>query len=312
MEAASEGLAQGRCEGILFDYSIFTNLTHEHLNFHKTMENYMEAKGKLFKQTKKDGYSIINIDDKYADEIRKRCNGKVLYYGENKNADFRFSNVIINPDYTLFTLNYKNKEYKIKSPLLGKFNVYNMTAALSVLILMGYDIDKFDFSKLKVDGRMTTINMGQDFSVIVDYAHTPNGYLNLFSLTSTLKSNKTIIVAGSAGERDKTKRPTMGKILVDNADHVIFTYEDPRSENPIDIIRDLTSKVMDKKDKFEIVIDRHLAIKKAIDIANNGDMVLILGKGNETYEALKNGKIYFNDVEEAKEALKDRLKTEVR
>lgn len=187
-----------------------------------------------------------------------------------------------------------------------------MTAALSVLILMGYDIDKFDFSKLKVDGRMTTINMGQDFSVIVDYAHTPNGYLNLFSLTSTLKSNKTIIVAGSAGERDKTKRPTMGKILVDNADHVIFTYEDPRSENPIDIIRDLTSKVMDKKDKFEIVIDRHLAIKKAIDIANNGDMVLILGKGNETYEALKNGKIYFNDVEEAKEALKDRLKTEVR
>ena len=170
----------------------------------------------------------------------------------------------------------------------------------------------FDFSKLKVDGRMTTINMGQDFSVIVDYAHTPNGYLNLFSLTSTLKSNKTIIVAGSAGERDKTKRPTMGKILVDNADHVIFTYEDPRSENPIDIIRDLTSKVMDKKDKFEIVIDRHLAIKKAIDIANNGDMVLILGKGNETYEALKNGKIYFNDVEEAKEALKDRLKTEVR
>ena len=101
----------------------------------------------------------------------------------------------------------KNKEYKIKSPLLGKFNVYNMTAALSVLILMGYDIDKFDFSKLKVDGRMTTINMGQDFSVIVDYAHTPNGYLNLFSLTSTLKSNKTIIVAGSAGERDKTKRP---------------------------------------------------------------------------------------------------------
>lgn len=312
MEAASEGLAQGRCEGILFDYSIFTNLTHEHLNFHKTMENYMEAKGKLFKQTKKDGYSIINIDDKYADEIRKRCNGKVLYYGENKNADFRFSNVIIKPDYTLFILNYKNKEYKIKSPLLGKFNVYNMTAALSVLILMGYDIDKFDFSKLKVDGRMTTINMGQDFSVIVDYAHTPNGYLNLFSLTSTLKSNKTIIVAGSAGERDKTKRPTMGKILVDNADHVIFTYEDPRSENPIDIIRDLTSKVMDKKDKFEIVIDRHLAIKKAIDIANNGDMVLILGKGNETYEALKNGKIYFNDVEEAKEALKDRLKTEVR
>lgn len=307
MEAGSEGLAQNRCENIEFDYSIFTNLTHEHLNYHKTMENYMDAKGKLFKQTKKDGYSLINIDDEYGDKIKDYCNGKVLFYGKSYKADFRFSDVVITPYGTEFNINYKDEVFNIKSPLLGMFNVYNLTAALGIITLMGYDIKEFDLSKLFIDGRMNDIDLGQDFKVIVDYAHTPNGYLNLFELTKTLESNKTIIVAGSAGERDKTKRPIMGKILVDNADLVIFTYEDPRSENPNDIIDDLTSDVLDKSDKFVRIVDRHEAIKYAIDIAEPGNMVLVLGKGNETYETLKNGKIYFNDVEEVKNALKERL-----
>ena len=303
MEAGSEGLAQGRCEGIEFDYSIFTNLTHEHLNFHKNMHNYMLAKSILFKQTKTNGTSILNIDDPYSKEIKELCNGKVLFYGKDEKADFRFTNVIINPKFTKFDLIYNNETYNITSPLLGMFNVYNLTAALSVLILEGYDINKFDLSNLYVDGRMTDINLGQNFKVIVDYAHTPNGYLNLFELTKTLKSNRTIVVAGSAGERDKEKRPVMGKILVDNASYVIFTYEDPRSEDPKDIIDDLTREVMDKQNKFEVIIDRKKAIQRAIEIAEKGDMVLILGKGNETYETLKDGKIYFNDIEEAKNAL---------
>ena len=305
MEAGSEGLAQGRCEGIEFDYSIFTNLTHEHLNFHKNMHNYMLAKSILFKQTKKSGTSILNIDDPYSKEIKELCNGKVLFYGKDEKADFRYTIVVINPKFTKFDLIYNNETYNITSPLLGMFNVYNLTAALSILILEGYDINKFDLSNLYVDGRMTDINLGQNFKVIVDYAHTPNGYLNLFELTKTLKSNRTIVVAGSAGERDKEKRPVMGKILVDNADLVIFTYEDPRSEDPKDIIDDLTREVMDKQDKFEIIIDRKEAIQRAIEIANKGDMVLILGKGNETYETLKDGKIYFNDIEEAKNALQE-------
>lgn len=307
MEAGSEGLAQNRCENIEFDYSIFTNLTHEHLNYHKTMDNYMDAKAKLFKQTKKDGYSLINIDDEYGDKIKKYCNGKVLFYGKSDKADFRFSDVVITPFGTEFNINYKDEVFNIKSPLLGMFNVYNLTAALGIITLMGYDIRNFDLSKLFIDGRMNDIDLGQDFKVIVDYAHTPNGYLNLFELTKTLESNRTIIVAGSAGERDKTKRPIMGKILVDNADLVIFTYEDPRSENPEDIIDDLTSEVLDRSDKFVRIVDRHEAIKYAIDIAEPGNMVLVLGKGNETYETLKDGKIYFNDVEEVKNALKERL-----
>ncbi len=311
MEAGSEGLAQGRCQGIMFDYSIFTNLTHEHLNFHKTMDAYLNAKAILFKQTKKDGYSFLNSEDKYSKRIEEICNGKVMYYGKSMDADFRFDNVIINPKYTEFDLITKTDTYHIKSPLLGMFNVYNLTAALSVLITMGININKLDYSKLYVDGRMEDIDMNQDFKVIVDYAHTPNGYLNLFELTKTLNAKRTIIVAGSAGERDKTKRPLMGSILVNNADLVVFTYEDPRSEDPNDIIDDLTSEVLDKKDKFIRIVDREEAINYAINEAKTGDMVLILGKGNETYEALKDGKIYFNDVECTKKALEKRIKSRV-
>lgn len=312
MEAASEGLAQGRCKSVEFDYSIFTNLTHEHLNFHKTMENYLNAKGILFKQTKKGGYSFINIDDDYGKEISKFCNGNIIFYGSNKDADVRFDNVIINHTNTAFDITYKDKIYHINSPLLGKFNVYNLTAALSLLLVNNIDISTLDFSDLFVDGRMTNIDMGQDFKVIVDYAHTPNGYLNLFELTKTLNAKRTIVVAGVAGERDKTKRPIMGKTLVDNADLVVFTYEDPRSEEIDDIIDDLTSDIHDKKDKYVRINDRSEAIKYAINIANKDDMVLILGKGNETYEVLKNGKIHFNDIEEATKYLKEKVKLEIK
>jgi UDP-N-acetylmuramyl tripeptide synthase len=272
------------------------------------MDAYLNAKAMLFKQTKKNGYSFLNSEDKYSKRIEEICNGKVMYYGKSMDADFRFDNVIINPKYTEFDLITKTDTYHIKSPLLGMFNVYNLTVALSVLITMGIDINRLDYSKLYVDGRMEDIDMNQDFKVIVDYAHTPNGYLNLFELTKTLNAKRTIIVAGSAGERDKTKRPLMGSILVNNADLVVFTYEDPRSEDPNDIIDDLTSEVLDKKDKFIRIVDREEAINYAINEAKTDDMVLILGKGNETYEALKDGKIYFNDVECAKKALEKRIK----
>ena len=309
MECGSEGLAQGRCETIEFDYSIFTNLTHEHLNWHKTMENYFDAKAIMFRQTKESGYAIINIDDEYGKKMAKETKAKVVFYGKDENADYRFSDVEIFNNHTKFKLHFDNNTYDIEIPLLGLFNVYNTTAALAAITKMGYTIEAVIpfLNELFIDGRMNSIELGQDFKVIVDYAHTPNGYLNLFDFTKTLKTRKTIIVAGSAGERDATKRPTMGTILVNHADHVIFTYEDPRTEDPSDIIDQMTSEVKDKKEKWEKVVDRHEAIKKAINIAESGDMVLILGKGNETYETLGREKIYFNDEEEARNALKERL-----
>ena len=151
--------------------------------------------------------------------------------------------------------------------------------------------------------------MGQDFTVMVDYAHTPNGITNLLNFVHTLDINRSIVVIGSAGERDYLKRPIMGKCVTDNASYAIFTYEDPRSEDPKDIIDMLTSDIKDR-DNYEVVIDRKSAIEKAINMAQKGDMVLILGKGNETYQKLKTGTIYFNDIEEATNALKKRLKKE--
>jgi len=167
-----------------------------------------------------------------------------------------------------------------------------------------------NIEKIKVSGRLDSIDLGQNFYVMVDYAHTPNGISNLLEFVHTLDINRSIVVIGSAGERDFLKRPIMGKTVCDNASYAIFTYEDPRSEDPRDIIDMLIKDIKDDHDNFEIVVDRHEAIKKAIDIAKEKDMVLILGKGNETYQKLKTETIYFNDIEEAKKALEERLERE--
>ncbi len=308
MEVSSEGLAQNRCEGLLFDIAIFTNLTPEHLNYHKTMENYLATKCMLFQQTKKEGYCIINIDDDYAKKIMSKANGNIITYGSQPKADFYFYDIEIRASQTKFKLKYQGEIHNIEMPLLGEFNVYNMTAALAVLVLRGFKFGslKKHLKTLTIDGRMMSVDLNQDFRVIVDYAHTPNGYLKLLELTKTLQANKTIIVAGSAGERDKEKRPVMGKILVDNADYVIFTKEDPRTEDPNDIVDQLTSSIKNKKEKFAKIIDRKEAINKAIAMAAKGDIVLILGKGNESYHIIGTKKTHFNDVDEAKKALKKR------
>ena len=229
---------------------------------------------------------------------------------KNKNLDILFSSleelISSKTERNLPNINIlfnKLKKYKIElinNQIVGINDLENLCQTSPDII-----------SKTNKDGVTIYRIKGQDFKVIVDYAHTPNGYLNLFELTKTLNAKRTIIVAGSAGERDKTKRPLMGSILVNNADLVVFTYEDPRSEDPNDIIDDLTSEVLDKKDKFIRIVDREEAINYAINEAKTGDMVLILGKGNETYEALKDGKIYFNDVECTKKALEKRIKSRV-
>ena len=159
---------------------------------------------------------------------------------------------------------------------------------------------------IDVSGRVEMINMGQDFQVMVDYAHTPNGIKSILDFVRVLNVRRAIVVIGSAGERDYKKRPVMGRTVIDNADYAIFTYEDPRSEDPLDIIKQMVSEV-DDKDKYEIVVDRSLAIKRAIDIAEKDDIVLVLGKGNETYQKLKDKVIYFNDIEECKKWIANRL-----
>ena len=305
MESSSEALRRGRLEGIMYDVAIHTNITSEHLNIHGTLEQYIKDKCKLFSQVKKDGYCILNKDDEHFNEVYKASSGKVLTYGKDNSCDLYFKDVKLLPGKNYFTIVYKNKEYPIECPMAGYFNIYNLCAAILAMFALGYKFDDFKdkIHNIRVSGRLELINRGQNFYVMVDYAHTPNGITKLLEYVKLLPIKRSIVVIGQAGERDPYKRKDVGYIVCSNCDKAIFTYEDPRSEDPRDIIDMMLEKVKGKYDNYEIVIDRHLAIKRAIEIAREGDMVLILGKGNETYEKLKDEVIYFNDIEEAEKAL---------
>lgn len=309
MEVCSEALMRGRVRNIEYDISILTNITSEHLNIHGTLKNYINDKCKLFKQTKKDGYCILNKDDEHFDLALKSSNGNVLTYGSGTDNDLYFKDVKLLPGRNIFTIVYKNKEYKINSPMAGYFNIYNLCAAILTLFALGKTFEEIEpnIEKLSVSGRLEMIDKGQDFYVMVDYAHTPNGITKLLEYVRLLPINRSIVVIGQAGERDPYKRKTVGEIVCKNCDVAIFTYEDPRSEDPKDIIDMMIENVKDTHSNYEIIIDRSSAIKRAIDIAQKGDMVMILGKGNETYQKLKDRVIYFNDIEEAKKHLESRL-----
>ncbi len=308
IETSSEAFFRGRLQAMSFDLAAYTNVTSEHLNIHGSFENYLESKLKLFSQTKKDGYCIVNNDDKYAENFKNAANGKVLTYGLGSDNDLVIQEFKLYPDHTDIVFNYKGQEISINSPLMGDFNVYNLACALLSVLALGFKLeDVLDKVKdIKVSGRLELLNTKTPYYVMVDYAHTPNGITNLLNFVHTLDINRSIVVIGQAGERDATKRPKVGNAVVENASYAIFCYEDPRSEDPKAICEDIIRELKETHNNYEIVIDRREAIKKAVDMAQNGDMVLVLGKGNETYEKLKDGTIYFNDIEEAYNAVAER------
>ena len=313
METSSEAYFRHRLDEITYKAGVITNITSEHLNIHGSFENYLECKCMQFKRIEKEGYSILNKDDKYYEDVRKECISKnVLTYGKDTDNDLCIKSFKTYPDKTDITYIYKGKEYDVETSLLGDFNVYNLAGALLLVMSLGYKFEDIikKLDGISISGRLDTLpNIGQNFTVMVDYAHTPNGIKNLLNFVHILDINRSIVVIGQAGERDFLKRPIVGKTVCDNASYAIFCYEDPRSEDPKDII-DMMIRDIDDKSKYEIVIDRSEAIKRAIDIAEENDMVLILGKGNETYEKLKNEVIYFNDEEEAMKHLKARVEKE--
>ena len=313
MESSSEAFFRGRLKHFTYDVGAITNITREHLNIHGTFENYIDCKCQLFRQIKEDGYAVLNKDDEYYDKVREACACKNIFtYGKDPDNTLQIADFQIFPNKTLIKYKYDGKDYDIESPLLGEFNVYNLACALLMVIAAGKTIEEVlpNLAKVYVSGRLELLpDFGQNFHVMVDYAHTPNGISSLLKFVHTLSINRSIVVIGSAGERDFLKRPLMGKTVIENASYAIFTYEDPRSEDPRDIINMLVSEIQDKS-KYEIVVDRSQAIKRAIDIAGENDMVLILGKGNETYEKLKDKTIYFNDIEEAEKYIKARVNRE--
>lgn len=307
MEVSSHALAQERVYGIDFDIGVFTNLTHDHLDFHGDAASYSRAKEKLFSHSR---VSLINADDGSAYKIAWAAAGDVFYYGEKSDAEFYFENEKISVRGSLFDFHITpgNISHTIPVKILpvGRFNIYNAAAALACAYLFGVRSDMLgdalcDFPP--VTGRMERIYSG-DFDIISDYAHTPDALCKAIENLREIYSGKIITLFGCGGERDKTKRPEMGEIATRLSDMVIVTSDNPRSENPDEIIRDILAGIA--KENYITEKDRAKAIAMAIDAAKKGDVILLAGKGHENYIIDKNGKHDFCERETALKIIKEK------
>lgn len=309
MEVSSQGLEWRRVDSVDFDVAIYTNLSHDHLDVHGTMDNYLQAKLRLFKGMKKDGLAVINLDDEYYDVINGACECRTVSYSIYKDeADYVAKNITMNASCTEFTLVHDGVEYAVKTNLLALFNVSNLVAAIAAVHGVGHPLEEIvkyvsDFEQ--VGGRVDVIDEGQPFNVVVDYAHSPDSLNRIFEFAkNSLSPNGQIIsVFGSAGHRDAMKRPAMGESADKYCDLIILTAEDPRSESPKEIANQIKSGITNHRVVF--IENRETAIQQAIEMANSGDTVLILGKGREDYLDMATGKEYYpGDHIVARNALK--------
>lgn len=305
MEVSSHALEQNRVSSIMYDISVFTNITQDHLDYHVTFDNYKEAKSILFSDlSKEEGFSIINIDDENAEYFISKCKSKVITYGIKNNADVRATNINLKMDGTSFTVETKNGNIDLDTNLLGKFNVYNSLATIATGIAKGFTLEscKKSLEKSKgVNGRIEIVTpKSHPFTVVVDYAHTPDSLENILNAVREFSKGKVISVFGCGGDRDRTKRPIMGKISNTLADLSIVTSDNPRTEDPDFIISQILEG-MENKENILVESDRRNAIKKAVESAKEGDIVVIAGKGHENYQIFKDRTIHFDDKETAME-----------
>lgn len=311
MEVSSHAIDLGRVYGSDFDTVIFTNLSQDHLDYHKTEENYFRVKSYLFAQlgnTYKgtDKFAVVNADDSHLDELKKATAQSIITYGIKNKADVSAEDMQLFPGRIIFRLKTPLGTVKITSRLTGEFNIYNMLAASAAAIANHVPLQtiKEAFELIEgVPGRFETVDAGQDYAVIVDYAHTPHALRNTLQTGKSLTTGKLYTVIGCGGERDQTKRPLMAMEAIQLADHTIFTTDNPRKEDPRNIILDMTINLDASRYNFEIEVDREKAIKKAIDYAQAGDIIIIAGKGHETYQEI-NGRSYpFDDRVVARNAI---------
>jgi len=307
MEASSAGIEEKRLVGTKIHTAIFTNFSREHLEYHGTMENYLNAKLKLFREYLPE-YSIINEDDPYA-PLFKENQRNILTFGFSKRADLRAEIKTMDLDGTLLNLEGLIEEKDIHLPIPGKFNVYNMMAALLALHTLQTpfkgDLKAMIMNIKGVPGRFEVIKVPEcDIYIIIDYAHTPEALENLLKSVSTFKKGRIIVVFGAGGDRDRGKRPLFGSIAEKLSDFMVITSDNPRNEDPEIIIQDIVSGI--KGGKFTTIIDRKDAIYYAIEHAQPGDIVVIAGKGHETYQEIKDKKYPFSDKEISLEALRRR------
>ena len=313
MEVSSHAIAQDRVRGLEWDVAVFTNLTQDHLDFHGTMENYFEAKAKLFtglaEQKGKPGApAIVNLDDRYGAQLADRLEKvtPVITYGMSARADFRASNYHAEFAGTSYQLDARGKSYLVRVPLIGRFNVANSMAALAAASSMGLSLRDAILSLSRspqVPGRLEAVPAKRQFQVFVDYAHSDDALLNVLKTLRELSPRRLILVFGCGGDRDKQKRPLMGRVADQNADFSIITSDNPRKEDPDAIIADAEKGF--RSDNYEKIPDRAKAIARAVELAQPRDIVLIAGKGHEAYQEFSDHTIPFDDIQMARQALEN-------
>ncbi len=315
LEVSSHALALGRVEDIEFNFAAFTNLQSDHLDFHGDRENYFEAKARIFDllaaSPKKERRAVLNADDERAPELLGRLGGEpaVLTFGINQPADFKASEIVIGENFTTFVLVTGGETFKVRLNLLGRHNVYNALTAITLATAGGLSVGAAVAGAAalqNVPGRLERVTLGQDFTVFVDYAHTDAALQNVLENLKLMPHARIITVVGCGGDRDRTKRAPMGRVCCGMSDQVIVTSDNPRSENPAQIFADIEAGVRGQFQNYEVIPDRGEAIKKAVALAAKGDILLIAGKGHETYQILKDRTIHFSDTEAAGAAIREK------
>lgn len=320
MEVSSHALEQGRVKGVRFRTAVFTNLTQDHLDYHRTMEAYEAAKGLLFSRLGNDygafpderHFAVLNADDPATERLAKITSAEAITYGIDKAADLRAKEIDISARGTAFTLETLHGTQRVNLRLAGKYNVYNALAALGAACCEGISLPDAVASLGAVPGvpgRMESIDEKQPYAVIVDYAHTPDGLDNVLRTARSLTKARVICVFGCGGDRDRQKRPQMGKVAAALADYVILTSDNPRSEDPEAILCDIEAGLRASNlavSSYERIVDRREAIEKAVEMASPGDVVLIAGKGHETYQMIGGVAYPFDDRLAARAAIRSR------
>lgn len=305
MEVSSHALDQKRVCGLEFETAVFTNITQDHLDYHKTMENYVAAKKELFKMCKT---AVVNADDKYFSEICDGLDCRIVTYSMGDSATYSAKAVNYHPTSVEYELVSDTMLNHIKFGTGGRFSVYNSMCAAITAVELGIPIKTVsetleNMSGIK--GRAESVPTGRDFSVIIDYAHTPDGLKNILATFKECKKNRVIALFGCGGDRDKTKRPIMGNIAARYADYVIVTSDNPRSEDPDLIIKDILVGMDGINVPIKVIENRIEAIKYAVSIAEKDDIIVLAGKGHETYQILKDKTIHLDEREIVQEALSE-------
>jgi len=317
MEVSSHALALGRFSGSEFDTGVYTNITRDHLDFHQTFENYIAAKAELFKMisapgaTKTDKAAVVNTDDPAAPAILAACGCRRLTYGVQTPADLTAAAIDVRARGASFTVKGPFGHLPLSLKITGVFNIYNVLAAVGAALAEGIApgvikqaLEEFT----SVPGRFELIDAGQPYTVIVDYAHTPDGLENILRTARQFATRRIIVVFGCGGDRDRTKRPIMGRLAMEYGDIVIATSDNPRSEDPDAILAEIETGLKEKQTTakgYEIIADRRSAIERALGLARPDDVVIIAGKGHETYQVLKDRTIHFDDREIVREIIGD-------